>query len=82
MNIDQLVYKPGKELIGYQDGKYMYTINGVSYAKVKDNFVFAKDGSYIGEFNFAHYLVSKKRDLVIDPYNLPANQKNYQKKWW
>ncbi len=80
MNISQLVYKPGKELIGYKDGKYMYTINGVSYGKVQGKCVYDKKGNYIGEFNMAKALVRKHRELAIDAYELPINQQKLPKK--
>ncbi len=80
MNISQLVYKPGKELIGYQEANYLYTISGVSYGKVQDKYVFDKNGNYIGEFNFANQLVVKVCNRQIESYTLPKNQSKLPKK--
>ncbi len=73
MNLNQLVYKPGEHLIGYQENDYLYTINGIVYGQVIDKVVYSKDGHYIGEFNAFGYLVRRKRKLTTDVFELPEN---------
>ncbi len=80
MKFNQLVYKPGKELIGYQLEDILYTTNGIAYGKIVNNVVYKKDGQYIGEFNPFGYLISMERTRKIDAFELPENNEPLSKK--
>ncbi len=80
MKFNQLVYKPGKELIGYQIEDILYTTNGIAYGKVVNNVVYTKYGQYIGEFNPFGYLISMERSRTIDTFELPENKEPLSKK--